>query len=78
MRRDRIIRGYLRHRLLVTTHEDLTWEGVVMDIDTHTVSLWKAVAISADGKRVPADGEVLLPRTDVAYMQVLAEMQTGQ
>lgn len=71
-RRDRIVRGFLRHRLLVTTHDERTWEGLVMDVDERTVVLREAVAVTADG-RVPADGEVLLPRVDVAYMQAIPE-----
>lgn len=75
MGRERIIRGYLRHRLVVTMHDGATWEGVVMDADARLFVLRDAVAIDAEGKRVPADGEVLLPRDEVAYLQAVSEMQ---
>ena len=44
-------------------------------MDDRTVSLWDAVAIQPDKSRVPADGTVLIFRADIAYMQLVAEMQ---
>lgn len=75
MGRERIIRGYLRHRLVVTMHDGATWDGVVMDVDSRTVVLRNAEAIGANDVRTPADGEVLLPRDEVAFMQAVPEMQ---
>lgn len=74
-RRDRIVRGFLRYRMVVTMHDGGTWEGVVTDIDDRTVVLRSAEAIQPDKSRVPADGDVLLPREDVAYMQHVPAIQ---
>lgn len=74
-RRDRIVRGHLRYRLVITTHDGATWDGIVMDVDDRMIVLREAIAVQKDGNRVPADGEVLLPREDVAYMQRVPDMQ---
>jgi hypothetical protein len=74
-RRDRIVRAYLRYRLVVTTHDDATWDGLLMDADDQTLVLRDVQAVQKDGTRVPADGEVLIPRSDVAYVQHVPAMQ---
>lgn len=74
-RRDRIMRSHLRYRLVVTTHEDATWDGVLMDADDYCLVLRDVQAVQKDGSRVPADGEVLIPRSDVAYVQHVPELQ---
>jgi hypothetical protein len=74
-RRDRIMRSHLRYRLVVTTHEQATWDGVLIDADDRTLVLRDVEAVQTDGTRVPADGEVLVPRVDVAYVQSVSEMQ---
>lgn len=74
-RRDRIVRSHLRYRLVVTTHEDATWDGVLMDADDGFLVLRDVEAVQKDGTRVSADGEVLIPRTDVAYIQHVPALQ---
>jgi len=69
MRRDRIMREYLRHRMVITMKNNATWDGVVMDADERTISLRDVSAVQADGSRVSADGDVLLSRADIAYSQ---------
>lgn len=72
MRSDRILRALVRHRFVVTMVDDQTWDGVVMEADAQTIVLRDVAAVVREGetvKRVPADGEVLLPRSRVAYMQ---------
>lgn len=76
MRRDRIMRGYLRHRVIVTMKNDATWDGVVMDADDRTISLHDVSAVQSDGTRISADGDVLLNRADIAYSQFVPVMQT--
>lgn len=69
MRRDRILRALVRHPFIVTMTDGQTWRGVVMDADDRTVVLRQAEAVGRDGDAVEADGEVLLPRHAIAYMQ---------
>lgn len=55
--------------------DDKTWAGVVMEADDRTVVLREVEAVQKDGTRVRADGEVLLPRDQISYMQSVPEMQ---
>lgn len=68
-RPDRIVRPYLRTRFLITTKQNQTWDAVLMDIDERSLSLADTELVHADGTRTKADGQVFLPRVDVAYMQ---------
>jgi hypothetical protein len=70
MGRDRLVRQKLRTKLLITTKDDQTWRAVLMEADSLTLSLFDAEHIAADGTATKADGMVLLPRADVAYMQI--------
>jgi hypothetical protein len=74
MRRDRIIRGHLRHRLIISMRDGLTWDALVMDADDRLLILREASVVRGE-ERLPADGEVLIHRADVAYMQTIPEMQ---
>lgn len=69
MRRDRIIKAKLRRKLLITTRDGQTWRAVLMEADEYTLSLFDAEVLDADGGATKADGQVLLPRADVAYFQ---------
>ena len=72
MRPDRIMRGLIRHRFVITMVDEQAWDGVVMEADDRTIVLRDVSAlIRKDDRveRVPADGEVLVPRNRVAYMQ---------
>ena len=72
MRPDRIMRGLIRYRFIVTMVDGQAFDGVVMEADDHSVVLRDAKALVTEGaqvKQVPADGEVVLPRARVAYMQ---------
>lgn len=74
-RPDRILRSHLRYRLVVTMRDGATWDGVVMDADERTLILRDVEAIQPDKTRVPADGEVLVPRDQIAYCQSVPSMQ---
>jgi small nuclear ribonucleoprotein (snRNP)-like protein len=74
-RRDRVLRGLVRYRMVVTMLDDATWDGVLIDVDDRTLVLRDVSAIQKDGTRVPADGEVLLPRADISYIQHVPAMQ---
>lgn len=68
-RRDRIVRGLLRTRFLITTKGGATWDAVLMEADESSLMLFDAAMVHPDGSRTPADGQVFVPRSDVAYMQ---------
>lgn len=68
-RPDRILQRLVRTRFLVTTHSGATWDGVLMEVDDRSLVLRDVKVIGRDGAETPADGEVLVPRGDVAYMQ---------
>lgn len=74
-RRDRIVRSMRRFRLVVTLKDGSTWDGVLFDSDERTLLLYDATAIQSDRSRVSADGDVLLHREDVSYIQHVPEMQ---
>lgn len=71
MRPDRIVRRHVRTKFLITMKDGSTWRGVLMEADELTLSLFDAEALGADGTPTPADNQVLLPRGDVAYMQIV-------
>lgn len=67
-RSDRLVKRYLRSRFLITTPNQ-TWDAVLMEVDDRSLLLVDAELVSADGTRTKADGQVFVPRADVAYMQ---------
>lgn len=72
MRPDRVMRGLLRDRFIITMTDGQAWDGLLMEVDDRSVVIREAVALTTEGAtvtRTPADGEVILPRGRVAYMQ---------
>jgi hypothetical protein len=67
-RRDRLVRQALRERFVVTLVGGESFDGLLMDIDEQTIQLVDAYALDK-ANRVPVDGTVYLPRSEVAYMQ---------
>jgi hypothetical protein len=66
---DRLLRDRLRDRFVVTTVDDRTFDGLLAAIDERSVVLVEAAAIAANGDRAPVDGELILRRDQVAYLQ---------
>lgn len=69
MRADRVVKQYLRTKFLITCKSGQTWRGVLLEVDDRTLRLSEAVLIASDGTETQADGNIFLPRADVAYMQ---------
>lgn len=67
-RADGLIREKLRHRFLVTLKTGDAFDGLLIDVDGRTVVLRDARQVTGDGS-VPVDGELLLMREDIAYLQ---------
>lgn len=65
---DRVVTGHLRQRYLVTLDSGQTFDGLLDDADERSVSLVAASSVSPDGT-VKVDGVLILPRSDISYMQ---------
>jgi hypothetical protein len=69
MRPDRIVQQQLRTRFIITMKSGQTWSALLISADRNTLHLAEASAITPGGDATPADGQIFLPRADVAYMQ---------
>jgi small nuclear ribonucleoprotein (snRNP)-like protein len=69
MHPDRIVRSLRRTEFVVTMKTGQTWRGVLTEADEHTLTLMAVTEIAHDGTVTQADGQIFLPRSDVAYMQ---------
>ena len=67
-RLDRLIRQALRERFVVTMRSQETFEGLLLEADEKTIRLTDAYALTGRD-RVSVDGDLYLPRPEVAYMQ---------
>ncbi len=59
----------LRERFVVTLVTGETFNGLLMEADERTVILRDAQVLASDGKVAPVDGELLLRREAIAYLQ---------
>lgn len=68
MHRDRLMRQSLRDRFVVTLRSGESFDGLLLEVDDKTLRFADAFAL--DGPtRVRVDGELFLPRSEVAYLQ---------
>ena len=76
MNGDRLVKRALRERFVVTMQGGETFEGLLLDADDKTVRVTQAYLL--DGKsRISVDGDLYLPRFEVAYMQKPPAGSTG-
>lgn len=68
-RRDRLVRQSLRQRFVFTMLSGETFEGLLLDADSLTVHVADAFALQGQSPRLAVDGELYLPRAEIAYMQ---------
>lgn len=67
----RLLRRRLRRRVIVNLKDGQAFAGVLYDVDKESVVLRNAASITArDDRNLPVDGEVLILRSDVAWMQL--------
>lgn len=66
---DRLMDRLERHQVVVTLADGTAFEGVLYDTDATSVLLKNAAALGRGGERTPADGDVILPRNHIAYLQ---------
>ncbi len=74
MRTDRLLRARLRETFIITTTTGETWRGVLYAVDARSLVLRDAELVTeapAGGasSRTPVDGELIVPRATVAYLQ---------
>lgn len=65
---DRLVRRRVRKRLLVTLKTGETIGGVLVDADRSSFVFAQASMVGGD-EAVPVDGELIVARSDVAYIQ---------
>lgn len=68
----KLIRSRLRHRVIVTLKTGDSFSGVLFDADSEALILREAEALGAGERRtnLVVDGEVLILRGDVSYVQL--------
>lgn len=64
-----ILEQRLRQTVLVTLKTGHTYRGALYEQDPHSLVLRGASALDADGSSVGVDGELLILRGDVDYIQ---------
>lgn len=71
MSADRLLRQRLREVFIVTMSDGSAFRGVLYSLDRRSVILRDCEAMRAgtDGQHVPVDGELVLPRERISYMQ---------
>ncbi len=65
---DRLIRASVLSRFVVTMHSGDSFEGLLRSADELTLVLVDAAALTATGRTL-VDGQLFLPRVEVAYLQ---------
>jgi small nuclear ribonucleoprotein (snRNP)-like protein len=68
----RLIREHLRKRVIVTLKSGEAFGGVLFSADSEALVLREAVLLEVNGTdraAQPVDGELLVLRADVAYLQ---------
>lgn len=68
----RLLRQRLRRRVIVTLKSGEAFSGVLFEVDSESIVLRDVQAPGAGerGATVPVDGELLILRSDVAFMQL--------
>lgn len=59
----------LRERYVVTLESGETFDGLLVDVDERTVVMQDTSALGREGQAVPVDGQVILQRASISYLQ---------
>lgn len=68
-RRDRLIRKHLRERFIATLLNGDTFDGLLIEADSKTYRFTNTYAVDPQNNRLSVDGDLFLPRNEVAYLQ---------
>lgn len=68
----RIIKQHLRHKAIVTLKSGAAFAGVLFSADSEALLLRNAESldVGTTGERIGIDGELLILRADVAFIQL--------
>lgn len=66
---DRLLRSRLRDVFVVTLTDGSAWKGVLFAVDDRSIVLKEAHVLNPDQSGSPVDGELMLARDRIAYMQ---------
>ena len=66
---DRLLRDHLLTRYVVTVASGETFDGLLAAVDARTLVLRQVGVLKVDGGLTPVDGDVVLRRDAVSYMQ---------
>jgi small nuclear ribonucleoprotein (snRNP)-like protein len=73
--RKQFLASKVRQRIVVNLTDDSSIRGVLLDVHADCIVLAQAEALAPDAS-VPIDGETLILRERVKWVQVLAETTT--
>lgn len=65
-----LFRQRLRKSVIVTLQNGAAFAGVLYDVDPEIIVLRNSASVGDHGERVPVDGEVLLHRNEIAFIQL--------
>ncbi len=65
----RVLTGQLRRKIVVTLKSGSTFQGVLSEADRYALVLQGTETLNPDGSRIRVDGELVLLRDDVGYIQ---------
>ena len=66
--KDQLLAAALRERFIVTMASDDTFDGLLLEVDDRNIVLGQASTITSGGTH-PVDGQLVLRRDAIAYMQ---------
>lgn len=64
-----VLRNRIRRQIIVTLKSEQSYRGVLWEADAHAFVLRSAELLNADHTSVVVDGELLVLREDVRYLQ---------
>lgn len=64
-----LFRQRMRKQVIVTLKDGTAFAGVLFEMDPEVIILRNADSLSRDGSRVRVDGELLLLRGDIGFIQ---------
>lgn len=66
-----LFRQRLRKQVIATLKDGQAFAGILFDVDKELLVLRRAEALGpGDGERTPVDGEVLILREELSFLQV--------
>lgn len=67
--RDRLLKQVLRERFVVTPKDGPTFSAMLAEVDDRSLRFVDVSVIGESGESRPAQGELFIARSNVAYMQ---------